>query len=191
MRAGHLFVRNTAAPELIELFLVSGVVSVLVIRVFLAITGYPQLGGDGLHIAHMLWGGLFMAVALIGFFLIVALLQIVLVSLVALANILDSDDPAAQLDFLSTARLTSATVSGVLILVGIWRLRSSRIAAYQWFLRGVLVSIFVTQVFTFLESELAAIWGFAFAILIYTALRVMIDREQAMTPIRPIQHTGA
>ena len=58
-------VRNSAAGELLELFLVAAVASVLAIRAFLAATGYPQLGGDGLHIAHMLWGGGLMLVALL------------------------------------------------------------------------------------------------------------------------------
>ena len=58
-------IRNYAGPDLVELFLIGSVVSVLTIRAFLAATGYPQLGGDGLHIAHMLWGGLFMVGALL------------------------------------------------------------------------------------------------------------------------------
>ena len=41
----YFFVRNSDAPELIELFLVAGIASVLAIRGFLAATGYPQLGG--------------------------------------------------------------------------------------------------------------------------------------------------
>ena len=57
--------RNAYAPELIELFLVAAVASVLAIRVFLALTGWPQIGGAGLHIAHMLWGGLFMLLAML------------------------------------------------------------------------------------------------------------------------------
>ena len=65
MQLRHFFVRNSDAPELMELFLVAGIASVLAIRGFLAATGYPQLGGDGLHIAHMLWGGLFMTLAML------------------------------------------------------------------------------------------------------------------------------
>lgn len=41
----------------------SAVVAVLVIRLYLYLTGYPQVGGETLHIAHMLWGGLGMVVA--------------------------------------------------------------------------------------------------------------------------------
>ena len=49
-----------AVPLLME-FIVVTVATVLAIRFALFITGYPQLGGGGLHIAHVLWGGLLMA----------------------------------------------------------------------------------------------------------------------------------
>jgi hypothetical protein len=57
--------RNVQAPALMERFLVSAVVAVLLIRAYLSATGFPQIGGHGLHIAHMLFGGLGMLVALI------------------------------------------------------------------------------------------------------------------------------
>jgi multisubunit Na+/H+ antiporter MnhC subunit len=59
------FYRNTRAGELLELFLVSAVSSVLLTRAWLQLTGYPTIGGHNLHIAHMLWGGLLMTVAII------------------------------------------------------------------------------------------------------------------------------
>jgi len=46
------------------MMLVFAVATILGIRAFLALTGYPQLGGGGLHIAHMLWGGLGMLVSI-------------------------------------------------------------------------------------------------------------------------------
>ena len=85
-----------------------------------------------------------------------------------------------QLDFTSIATLCSSAVSGVLTFIGIFQLRRSRLAAYHWFVRSVLVSIFVTQIFTFLESELTALWGFAIDILLYTALKIMIEQEQRL-----------
>jgi hypothetical protein len=42
---------------------VSAVATILLTRGILAATGYPQLGGGGLHIAHVLWGGLLMLAA--------------------------------------------------------------------------------------------------------------------------------
>ena len=50
--------------QLHELLLISGVTTILVIRTQLWLTNYPELGGRGLHIAHLLWGGLFMLTAL-------------------------------------------------------------------------------------------------------------------------------
>ena len=52
------------SPHLTAL-LVSAVATVLLVRGGLALAGYPQVGGGGLHIAHVLWGGLLMLVALI------------------------------------------------------------------------------------------------------------------------------
>lgn len=46
-----------------DAFLVSAVVMILLIRLQLWATNYPQLGGGKLHIAHLLWGGLFMLIA--------------------------------------------------------------------------------------------------------------------------------
>jgi len=57
--------RNLWASNLLENFLIMAVAAVLAIRLGLHLTGYPQLGGGGLHIAHMLWGGLGMLVAII------------------------------------------------------------------------------------------------------------------------------
>lgn len=57
-------VRNVGLAELHEIFLISAVGMILVIRLQLWATGYPRLGGGKLHIAHLLWGGLLMVIAL-------------------------------------------------------------------------------------------------------------------------------
>jgi len=56
---------RAADADLLDTFLVSAVATLLIIRVFLEATGYPQLGGNGLHIAHVLWGGLGMLAAIV------------------------------------------------------------------------------------------------------------------------------
>src|SRR3989344_2728176 len=61
----NLVVRNLDGFFFRETFLVSSIVTVFVIRIFLKLTAYPQLPGAGLHIAHLLWGGFFMLIALI------------------------------------------------------------------------------------------------------------------------------
>ncbi len=61
----RLTYRRLDLGPLLDTFLVSAVVCLLTIRLVLHLTGYPQLGNDSLHIAHMLWGGLGMALAII------------------------------------------------------------------------------------------------------------------------------
>ncbi|MBI3380253.1 hypothetical protein HY029_05860 [Candidatus Gottesmanbacteria bacterium] len=64
----HL-VHNLRASIYLETLLTSSAITVVVIRYFLALGGYPQLGnGQTLHIAHMLWGG-FIMIGVILFFL--------------------------------------------------------------------------------------------------------------------------
>ena len=57
--------RDFEAGAYLQDFLVATVVTILVTRLFLGLTGFPRLGGGGLHVAHLLWGGLLMLVALV------------------------------------------------------------------------------------------------------------------------------
>jgi hypothetical protein len=63
-RSFRRLTRNSEAPLLLESFFIAAVTSFLGIRWFLALTGYPRIGSGGIHIAHMLWGGLLMLLAL-------------------------------------------------------------------------------------------------------------------------------
>ena len=57
--------RDIDLGALSEIFFVSGVATLLLTRFYLALAGFPQVGGAGLHIAHLLWGGLLLLVALV------------------------------------------------------------------------------------------------------------------------------
>lgn len=57
--------RNVRSRQSLELFLLAAITSLLAVRFYLFATGYPQVGGEVLHVAHMLWGGLLMLVALV------------------------------------------------------------------------------------------------------------------------------
>jgi hypothetical protein len=51
-------VKRSGAGEHIFLLLLSFAASVALTRLFLELSGYPQIGNAELHIAHVLWGGL-------------------------------------------------------------------------------------------------------------------------------------
>lgn len=65
----HRPVRDAEGADRFELFVVSAVLSIAATRLFLVATGFPQIGGEGLHVAHVLFGGLGMLVALLLFML--------------------------------------------------------------------------------------------------------------------------
>ena len=75
------------------------------------------------------------------------------------------------------ATVISSGVSGALFVVGVVRLRHHRLSAYHWFERGILVQIFVTQVFEFAQEQLGAIFGLGFNLLLWIAIRSMIRAE--------------
>jgi hypothetical protein len=56
-------VERNGAEFYILLLLLSFAASVSLTRLFLELTGYPQIGNATLHIAHLLWGGLLLFIA--------------------------------------------------------------------------------------------------------------------------------
>lgn len=59
-------VRQQAADSFLILMIASFAVTVILTRVFLQLSGYPQIGGGGTyHIAHLLWGGLLLFAAVV------------------------------------------------------------------------------------------------------------------------------
>ncbi|HEX2981381.1 MAG TPA: hypothetical protein VHO48_14025, partial [Anaerolineaceae bacterium] len=56
-------VRREGAEKYLLITLLSFAGSLSLTRLFLEVTGYPQIGGGTLHIAHVLWGGLLLYIA--------------------------------------------------------------------------------------------------------------------------------
>ncbi|MBI3745665.1 MAG: hypothetical protein HY264_03925 [Chloroflexi bacterium] len=331
--------RNVEAPQLLEGFFVAAVASFLSIRAFLAATGYPRIGANGLHIAHMLWGGLLMLLALmlllsfldrsiqqaaaviaglgfgtfideIGKFVtadnnyfyrpavslaygllvvtflvarafvgqrrttghealanalnmlaaapdgplepedrariarlldlvepgskraelarrylaeipgeaerlsvferigrrvaaayedvmskpwairaltaaVLAYAALAVVGAVAVAMSVPGDDANETIATARVAQVGSTIAGAVLVARGVTLLPSSRFDAYQWFMRGFLVWILVTQVFIFYSSQLAGLAGLGLDLVAYAALRLAVIREQTTGRDRP------
>ncbi len=349
--------RNADFGELQETFLVAAVATILVIRTQLWLTNYPQLGGRGLHIAHLLYGGIFMVVAIgilltfvgrsprrpaailggvgFGFFIdelgkfitadnnyffkpAPALIYLIFIGLFMLARamrrrggltpaerlsnaielaaeaaqrkldanqkrralqLLDEADPAsplvepvrrllADLDaipapapsrlarladavrggyldlierssfrpvvgwifaawalitvgavfelvlplgidvggalggfrsdafshlaFVNVASLAGGTASATLVAAGLRRLRRrGRLDAYRMFDRALLVSIFGTRVFAFVESQFGAVFGLGIDLLLLVTIRYMAEQERRLAPAQDAPAVGA
>jgi hypothetical protein len=54
----HLPVKRHHAERYVLISLITFALTVVVVRSILQLTGYPRLGQDSVHIAHVLWGGL-------------------------------------------------------------------------------------------------------------------------------------
>lgn len=76
---------------------------------------------------------------------------------------------AATIGTLTQAALTAA---GLLVL------RRSRVEAYRWFERALLVNLLVTQVFLFAQNQFAATTGFLLSLGALIVLRILIGAEQ-------------
>jgi hypothetical protein len=292
---GKHLIRDTDGWDSIELLLVSAVASILAIRGYLALAGYPRLAWGQTHIAHMLWGGILMLVALLlllvywnppmrrfsafvggvgfGTFIdelgkfitsdndyfykpTVALLYVIFILTFLLTRALLGNEPLSWHERRVNAELRrhlperetffSARIAGyfslrrrlrefyrrivlgrwfrealtvffvilglsgmavvirnvmdgwpvipsipvyeliasgaalVCIWIGTVRLRASRLNAYIWFKRSVLVNIYVTQVFMLYDSQFSALLGLLGYILLYLALRYMIASEEEL-----------
>jgi hypothetical protein len=321
-----LFVRSVYVGRDLELFLVTAVATILIVRSVLAATGWPQLGGGKIHFAHLLWGGLGMLIALIlfmsmegrlwrvlatlaagiGFGLFIdelgkfitsdndyffkpaiAIIYVVFVVLLlvaraishnvavsqesalvnafdlakeavirdmdeteradalAMLNRCDQTDPIVEqltamvrgmadvpksapgpylrlkarlnhfvrrlsenrwfrivvvgwyvalalvalaypflagtslsaLDFAQKGQLLSAFATGVLVVIGILRWGRSRLAAYRWFERAILVTLFIYEFFAFYQHQLTAVFGLAIVLITYVTIRLLIHEE--------------
>ncbi|MGM0483854.1 MAG: hypothetical protein ACQERI_04815 [Candidatus Krumholzibacteriota bacterium] len=293
-------IRDSEAWDNVELFLVSAVMSILLIRAYLKLAGYPSIGLENLHIAHLLWGGLLMLAALmilliwwnpaarrfgaflagLGFgtfadeigkfvthdndyffkptamilytlfmvlflaarslignraltgreekvnrrmremfpyhhtaisskidiyfkareklasmyrtvvlnrwFKIVLTAGFIVIGVIGLAVVTGEITGEPDTDpGISIVQMVVYAASLACIWVGIWFLRTSRLKAYIWFKRSVLINIFITQIFVFYRSQFAGLGWLAVFLLLYFALHFMITREKQI-----IRQTG-
>jgi hypothetical protein len=329
-----LFIRSIYAASDVELFLVTAIATILIVRSVLAATGWPQLGGGKIHFAHLLWGGIGMLIAMVLFmvmegrlwkrsatfvagvgfglfidelgkfitsdndyffkpaaafiyltFVVVFLVVHVVVrravlspqaslvnaldlakeaaihdldesehaQILALLSQCDQDDPMVRdmtrmitgissptgpardlyfrtkgglrrfygslvtkrwfktiliaylalvalvgigyaigvvivtssdsgsvtLGFWEWGQVLSAIASAALIVIGFVRWRRSRLAAYHWFERALLVTIFIEEFFAFYQNQTTQVFGLVIVLLTYAAVRGMIAEEEA------------
>lgn len=90
-----------------------------------------------------------------------------------------ASDAVAHLNFLNWASLVSSATSAILVFVGLTELvRGDRARAYAWLTRALLISIFVTRVFSFVESQFGAVFGLGIDILLLISVQAMARQER-------------
>lgn len=87
-------------------------------------------------------------------------------------------DSINHLSFVNVASVGSTAVATAFVVVGLARLRSDPLAAYAWLARGLLVSIFITRVFSFVESQFGAVFGLAIDVLLLISVQLMARQER-------------
>jgi hypothetical protein len=91
-----------------------------------------------------------------------------------------TNDPLGdgERSFIRVANLAASVVATILVVVGLWRIRQGRrTAGLAMFERALLVSIFFTQVFAFIHSQFAAVFGLAINVLLFLLVRTLLGRE--------------
>ncbi len=88
-------------------------------------------------------------------------------------------DSLAHLSFVNLASLGSVAVSTVFVVLGLAELlRGERLGAYAWIARALLVSIFVTRVFSFVESQFGAVLGLGVDVLLLVTVQLIAGQER-------------
>jgi hypothetical protein len=85
--------------------------------------------------------------------------------------------------FVEMANFVTSLISGALVIAGLVALRfRSRVTAYRLFEWALLISIFLTQVFAFIQSQFGACAGFVIDVLLLITIRFLLqsERERAL-----------
>ncbi|MBK8293572.1 MAG: hypothetical protein IPK93_01910 [Solirubrobacterales bacterium] len=86
--------------------------------------------------------------------------------------------PVGSVNFLSVARALSILASVIFIGIGAFKMRKDEHqAAYSWFGRAFLVSIFVTRVFSFVEAQFGAVFGLLLDVVLYAAISELATQD--------------
>jgi hypothetical protein len=103
-----------------------------------------------------------------------------LLSLIQILGLtLDVGEQVRHLSFINICSLVSSVLAGSFVIAGVLRLREDdRHSAYRRFDRALLISIFVTQVFAFVESSFSAVFGLSLDVVLLITLRSMIRGEK-------------
>ena len=143
---------------------------------------------------------LFVAQALLGIpVFIILVLGLVALSVPAVAALIDLPDIGTLMTQAtdsseglvgSVASTASALLSLAFAMLGAAHLRRSRLGAYRWLERSVLVSVLFGQVLLFWQDQLAAMVQLVWSLLLLAALRYAIRQEEARLGLELIRDSA-
>jgi hypothetical protein len=87
-------------------------------------------------------------------------------------------------------QIVSTLAGAGLIGIGVLALPESRVEAYRWFLRGILVWLLITQVFIFYSSQFAGLGGLAIDLGAYVMVRYALGHESGSRSSSPRSATN-
>ena len=109
-------------------------------------------------------------------------------SLIVAEGDLRTADASTQDGFVAWAATIGSLIQAVITGLGLWALRRSRLEAYLWFERALLVNLLVTQVFLFAQDQFAATTGFLLSLAALIVLRILIRSEERDAAAGGISH---
>jgi hypothetical protein len=95
-------------------------------------------------------------------------------------SVTDGLDKFGDVSLYGWLNVASALLGVTLLWIGIVRLGASRLSGYLWLERSLLVSICLTQVFVFVESQFTAVFGLAVDVVLLVTVRSMIRAEHKL-----------
>ena len=117
-------------------------------------------------------------------------------AIATLAEVIDSTQRIwnghESVHVIAVAGITSSLLASVQTWIGIVKLKtSSRLAAYRWFDHALLLQVFITEVFAFLQNQFGAVFGLLLNVALLLVLRTMIHAEHRMAllsddPLEPV-----
>jgi len=69
-------------------------------------------------------------------------------------------------------------VAAVYTILGVIKIRTSRLSAYRYLKQSLLITIFIVQVFTFYKEQFSGFFGLIFNIFLLIWINFMIEREK-------------
>ena len=120
------------------------------------------------------------AIAVIDLIFIVKAAAFLLAVIPEVLELFQSTADLHGLATISALQFISSAVSGGFVLAGVIRIRRSRLAAYDLFIKSLLIDIFVTEFFAFEAHQLAALPGFLLNVGLYIVLRFLMRQERRL-----------